>query len=98
MQMDKSSKLTPFLLSPLRQQRPHLHQSCRVDVSILAAEAPLTDPVEVRGATVGQRRPVKHRPLLLRVGPAEQGRALLLGAQVGEHICAEVKMEYLIRF
>lgn len=92
MQMKTAAKLTPLLLSPLRQQRSHLHESCRVNVSILAAEASLADFVAVRTATVGQRRPVKHRPMLLGVGAAEQRRALLLGAQVGEHVCAKAKI------
>lgn len=66
-------------------------------MSVLAVEAPLADFVLVRTAAVGQRRPVKHRPMLLGVGVAEQRRALLLGAQVGEHVCAKAKTERMLR-
>lgn len=33
--------LTPFLLGPLREQGAHLHESCGVNVRILAVEAAL---------------------------------------------------------
>lgn len=62
-------------------------------MSILTAKAPLTDTVAVGTGSVVQRHPVKHRPILLRVRAAEQREALLLGAQVGEHVCAEAETE-----
>lgn len=62
-------------------------------MSILATEAPLSDSVALGARTVGQRRPLKHRSLVLGGRVAQQRRALLLGAQVGEHACPEAEKE-----
>lgn len=60
-------------------------------MSVLAAETALPDLEALGAGTVGQRRPLKHRALLLGGRATEQRGALLLGAQVGEHDCPEAE-------
>lgn len=91
--MTYCSELTPLLLGSLCEQWPHLHESCRVNMSILTAKAPFTDTVAVGTGSVVRRHPVKHGPILIGVRAAEQRGALLLGAQIGEHVCAEAETE-----
>lgn len=82
-------ELTPLLLGPLREQGSHLHQTCCVNMSILAIEISLPDFEAVGAGTVDRQHPLKHRTLVLRGRPAEQRGALPLGAQLGEHDCPE---------
>lgn len=83
---------TPLLLSPLWEQGPHLHQSCCVNVGILATKTSFPDGVAIGALAIRQCRPLKHRPLILGCWAAQQWRALLLGAQFGEH-CPKAKTE-----
>lgn len=60
-------------------------------MSILAIEAPFPDSVALGAGSVGQRHPLKHRPLVLGGRAAEQRGALFLHAQVGEHDCLKAQ-------
>lgn len=77
--------LTPLLPRCLWEQGSHLHQSCCVNMGILATETPFSDTVAFWTEIVGRGSPLEYRPLVLRAWVTKQRLALLLATQVGEH-------------